>query len=529
MSGSPSATTHVEPLLAAYHAGALSPADAAQVEAHLRGCAACRERSEQVAIDQIICAAPAPTVGPELRQRLYARIAAASEASEMTSRAPLRDARRVESRPLTRQHGPRVSRGGWLSGVAAALLVALLVGMFWALPHTRRQPVPAATATVAISPPIIGPVACAPGATSVKLPANTVISDMALTSPTDGWAVGGTMSDQGYATQGVIMRFSKCHWSSVALDLKGMGLSQIAMDSPTDGWAIGNRTDTDAPVLFHLSGGAWTQQPLPSGLLVAESYFTQVRVFAPGNVWLTAFTPKNSQGQMGVMLLLHLMNGQWSTVTCPLPILDTVAPVGPDDLWVAGETSTTTEHASNYRFAHFKDGQWSVMLQPAGAELTTLRATSPTDVWASGYIPTSQPAGYIARPVVARYDGSSWQVAPQAVPPNSGAGMMSYVFSATDGWAEGTETHDALQGPIHPATIATLWRETGGQWRALSWPYKDLTGLAGFSPVSSSEFWAIGAYSVEFSTPNANGGSTGGGFSKSVLLHYVNGVWTRYG
>lgn len=37
MSGSPSATTHVEPLLAAYHAGALSPAEAAQVAAHLRG------------------------------------------------------------------------------------------------------------------------------------------------------------------------------------------------------------------------------------------------------------------------------------------------------------------------------------------------------------------------------------------------------------------------------------------------------------------------------------------------------------
>ncbi|HEX2348822.1 MAG TPA: zf-HC2 domain-containing protein, partial [Ktedonobacterales bacterium] len=461
MSGSPSATAHVEPLLAAHHAGALSPADAAQVERHLRGCAACRKRSEQIAIDQIIRAAPAPTVGPELRQRLYARIAAVnSEASETDARASLRDARRVESRPLIRSHGPRVAQRGWLSGVAAVLLVALLVGVFWTLPHIRRQAAPAATATVAISPPIVGPVACAPGATSINLPANTVLSDMALTSPTDGWAVGGTMSDQGYMTQGVIMRFSKCKWSPVAFDLKGMGLSQIAMDSPTDGWATGDSTDSNDPVLFHLSDGVWKQAPLPDELQVANSYIAQMRAFAPGNVWLTAFTPKTSQGQMSPMLLLHLMNGQWSTVICPLPILYAVAPVGPEELWLAGETATTTDQASHFRFAHFKDGQWSVMLQPEGAELTTLRATSPTDVWASGYIPAAQSAGFFVRPVVAHYDGSGWQAAPQAIPPNAGADVMTYALGDGEGWAELVTTHESAQGPPR-AAISTLWRETG--------------------------------------------------------------------
>lgn len=141
MWGSPNATAHVEPLLEAYHAGALPPEEVARVERHLRACAACREQSDAIAVYQIIRSAPAPTVGPELRQRLYTRIAEAERADVRAARAAsharLRARFASNTDPAARSYVV-LARGGWLSGAAAALIVALLVGMFWALPHIRQ-------------------------------------------------------------------------------------------------------------------------------------------------------------------------------------------------------------------------------------------------------------------------------------------------------------------------------------------------------------------------------------------------------
>src|SRR6185312_12169737 len=111
----------------------------------------------------------------------------------------------------------------------------------------------------------------------------------------------------------------------------------------------------------------------------------------------------------------------WTQVACPLLMLYNVAPVAPDDLWLVGGTSDDVESADTYRFAHYHDGQWSVMRQPAGAELRTLHAVSPTDIWASGSIPNARSGdATTSLPVVAHYDGASWQVAPQAIPPGAG-------------------------------------------------------------------------------------------------------------
>src|SRR5689334_19306610 len=75
------------PLLEAYYHHALEPHVARTVAEHVAGCVACGAALERfAAADQLIAAAPMPTPGPELRQRLTARIAIAR--AQRSDRSP---------------------------------------------------------------------------------------------------------------------------------------------------------------------------------------------------------------------------------------------------------------------------------------------------------------------------------------------------------------------------------------------------------------------------------------------------------
>ncbi|HET8909247.1 MAG TPA: zf-HC2 domain-containing protein, partial [Ktedonobacterales bacterium] len=66
------------PLLEAFHHHALDPDTTRSVAEHATGCAACAAALERfAATDRLIAAAPMALPGPELRQHLAARIAAA--------------------------------------------------------------------------------------------------------------------------------------------------------------------------------------------------------------------------------------------------------------------------------------------------------------------------------------------------------------------------------------------------------------------------------------------------------------------
>jgi hypothetical protein len=137
----------------------------------------------------------------------------------------------------------------------------------------------------------------------------------------------------------------------------------------------------------------------------------------------------------------------------------------------------------------------------------------------------------VSLPIVAHYDGASWQVASQAVPPGAGVGVMSYELGDGEGWAERTSSlypNGPQAGPPTEA-VSAVWSESGGQWRSAPWPYKDLNPVWAWAPVSSGEFWALASYPVEIRTPDGSGGYSGVGFSRSVLLHYADGAWSRYG
>ncbi len=90
-------------------------------------------------------------------------------------------------------------------------------------------------------------------------PAPGLLHDIAMVSPSDGWAVG-----DGAAT----VRYHDGVWTREGLTIHQYSLGRVSLVSVTEGWAVGGAADypsqdpnASAP-LFHLSGGVWRIYPL---------------------------------------------------------------------------------------------------------------------------------------------------------------------------------------------------------------------------------------------------------------------------
>ena len=532
MSENQPATAHVDRLLDAFHAGMLPAAEVERVERHLRECAACREQSAQVGIYQIIRAAPAPTVGPELRQRVYARIAATSAPSSATARpsrrSALDDSRHTRDvRFASGAPQPR-SRLGWLGGAVAVVIVALIASVIWALPHGTRG-----TGTGKHSQIAIQSQGCPASATSATLPKQSfAINGLAMTSATEGWAVGAINNDQGYPTQGLIMRFSQCHWAPISASLSSIALYDVAMDSPTNGWAVGYSSATYTIALVHYSGGIWRMAASPA-VQTPHPDLMRVWMRSANEGWLVTygdgFTPTPHS------TILHYRDGAWTVFSTPVQFVYNVSIAGPDDAWFSGEDAPfDAVSAHTGRFAHYDHGQWTTMVSPAGGLFDILHVVSPTDIWASGVtVPVANQA------IVAHYDGATWKVVPGAAPitPRSANPSFGRVYITGDGsgwfYYQGNPSGATTASPTakweNPAPVASVARETNGHWQTLPWPYTDINTLCAWTSLPDDEIWVIGdtttqqtvaAGDVTLVTPNA---------TDAVLLHYVNGKWTRYG
>jgi hypothetical protein len=372
--------------------------------------------------------------------------------------------------------------------------------------------------------------ACPASATSATIPKDAYLSDMALTSPTEGWAVGARQNDAGAPKEGLILQFHQCRWRPVALDLPNIMLSHISMDSPTDGWAVGHVADASqtsaSTVLLHYSGGVWSAIAAPPALQVHLD-ISALRMRTPDDGWIVALGPATT-GTAYVSAyadtLLHDIQGTWVSVACPLPMIDDLTPVGPNDLWIAGTAFVAgSGKATTHSFAHYHDGHWTVMAQPAGLWISSLHAVSSTDIWASGRDSLDNPA-------IAHYDGTGWRDTSDALLKGGEYGIVVALGDDT-GWAftVGLASTEIPQTAEAQLSITDVSQEVGGQWQSLNWRYSDITRLVAWAPVSDTEVWAVGS-SVTYSppTPLPGGGSTSSGRTNTVLLHYADGAWSRY-
>jgi hypothetical protein len=357
----------------------------------------------------------------------------------------------------------------------------------------------------------VGP--CTPEQTTVHLPDRATIFDLTMTSPSEGWLVGAIFNTDFQTTQaGMILHLSNCQWQPVPDPLPNAFLDSISMVSPAEGWVTGY-TRSGANYLLHLTHGHWQQVAAPYQA-TDGSYFSGIKMLSPDEGWLVVSSKSSFQPPIW-SLLLHYQHGTWSRVAVPIPTVWDFTPVGPDELWIVGNTSTLNRQDST--LAHYRAGQWTTTPAPNHVLLNALRLLSPTDGYAVGWQP--QPATWTQSsppPAAAlQFDGAAWR------PIQTGADAAAQtvvLFDHGDGWAF-VQPLDSANG-LPNAPIATVQHEVGGHWQHVPWPFTDVISIGTVVRASPGEYWATASYQI----PPGSFGDFGW-----ELLHFVNGAWTAYG
>jgi hypothetical protein len=288
------------------------------------------------------------------------------------------------------------------------------------------------------------------------------------------------------------------------------------MISPTEGWAYGG-DGSGHSLLLRISNGGWQQEPMPAIDPQGAPAIMAMRTANEG--WMAMANPKGEQGGANTSLL-HYANGAWSLISNTPHYITGIAPVADGEAWVIGWNADETSS-----LVHVQGGVASVeLISPGYSSFDRLRMFAPNDIWIEGAMHAASNAEIDDVPLNYHYDGVAWSNVNLRVP--TGAQHVGIV-SSDSAWSF---TSDQLPSPNQTAygVIATISSNAGGQWSALSLPYKDLQSLAVVS-TSSADIWAIGTYMVTTQVPDHNGAQSFASVGHAVLLRYTNGAWTEWG
>jgi hypothetical protein len=352
---------------------------------------------------------------------------------------------------------------------------------------------------------------CAANAIKAQLPPRVYLNDLAMVSSDEGWAVGADLD--GKSSTAMIFHYQQCRWIALPQTYSGMMLDSVSMVSTTEGWAVGgDPTSSGQPIALHYTSGRWqiVTIPMPAGF---TGVFTTVRMLNADEGWILAIPGKMSRSQFRDSLL-HYHNGTWTPVAPPFDYTSDIAPVGPDDLWIARSSSEVS--GINSELAHYQAGKWSSFPVPAGIVLSHLRANSPTDIYAMGSVQAASGVPSDATPADLHYDGASWTRLPLT---GHGVGQSVEMLSATDGWA----FHWGRGSDADPDDyIARADHLMGATAQPTAMPTNDLNFIHAITPMPDGSYWAIGGYVVKSPSDNA-------GYRGYLFLRFANGKWSQYG
>ena len=168
----------------------------------------------------------------------------------------------------------------------------------------------------------------------------SMLSGVAVLSPTNAWAVGRSSTGQPSAHQmTLIEHWNGTKWTTVpSPDPSRAGcvsdeLSAVAA-SRTGTWAVGDACG--ASLVLRLEGGTWRQVPSPAPAAGVSEQLTSVTVTAATNAWAVG-------NIAGKVLILHWNGMKWARTAAPAPagakpaVLTGVSAVSSSAAWAVGE------------------------------------------------------------------------------------------------------------------------------------------------------------------------------------------------
>jgi hypothetical protein len=188
-------------------------------------------------------------------------------------------------------------------------------------------------------------------------------------------------------------------------------------------------------------------------------------------------------------LILH-WTGVWTSVTAPVrraAALADVLALAPDDAWAVGAVGPGGD--ADPLILHWNGVEWGVTPSPSlpqGGVLESVSASGPNDVWAVGF--WWEPlvgGGSIGRPLVERWDGTSWTIVDIPNGDEGGTDDLAAVnvVAPDDVWVAGID---------YPATARS------GHWDGQSWDFDSMNATGGEAIISAlthtprGGVWAVG-------------------------------------
>lgn len=348
---------------------------------------------------------------------------------------------------------------------------------------------------------------------AVELPERATIFELAMTSPTDGWLVGGVFAPDFRTLQsGLIMRYHDHVWRPVDDPLPPAFMDGIVMVSPSEGWVTGYTQDQTQSYLLRYSGDHWQPMAVPMQP-TGGKYFGGIHMFSRDEGWIVVNSASGWRGQIESQLL-HYHHGAWTLLGVPTPVVWDFAPVGPDELWLVGNASTRRSERHASTLAHWQRGQWTTMPAPDHVLLHTLRMQSASTGYAVGWQPEYASTGTTRPPaVVLHFDGTAWRPIESGADP---AAQHIVLFDDSDAWAF---VHTAAEPLRHNPVISAVQRtEQGiaGTWQSVDWPFTDVIHIGPVARVAPGEYWVA----AQYGTPPEREQD----FHWRVL-HFAHGVW----
>lgn len=227
-----------------------------------------------------------------------------------------------------------------------------------------------------------------------------VLTDVDMTSGTDGWTVGWRAGSPTEPLRPLVMRWRHGRWVTVRLpDLGGDNamLDHVYARAGNDVWAVGSQGDS--ALVMHFDGGRWRRIAVPhGGVADAVNGLRAVTAVSAGEVWAvgSACVPV-ADGAACQPLILRLSGGVWRVVPTAgdrgTNLQDVVARSS-DDVWAVGydlpaggQEADYAEHWDGQRFTTVPTDGGSVSTRGdlASALEAVTRIPGTAELWAVGW------------------------------------------------------------------------------------------------------------------------------------------------
>jgi hypothetical protein len=248
------------------------------------------------------------------------------------------------------------------------------------------------------------------------------LAGVAALSPTNVWAAGTSVNNQGRAREAV-EQFDGKAWqvipdvSLIGQNLQGIvvaeTLTSISALSPTDIWAAGYigiepPCGCIVPFVEHFDGTNWN---LSGVLLTANSpghfqLMQGISAISDTDVWAVGFISIGG-GLNGAAQTFHFDGAQWTQVPAPggqAARFDAVTALASNNVWAVGQNNQKT------LIEHFDGKRWRMVKSPNTRDLSNplygITAVSPKSIWAVG----QHYQGDGGKTLVLHFDGSKWSI-----------------------------------------------------------------------------------------------------------------------